>query len=537
MDPAPKPPAGEERKPAPKPETPAASPAEAAPAPAGPAAPAPAAAAPAAAATAAADPLAEVPLFGGSPADLLKKLESESEFVVYARGATIFEQGEFTADFYVVLDGAVGVYRIDKSGQFEPIAILSRHAWFGEMSALSNSPRTLTAVCESEVVALKVPRHAFEKIYRDKRAAEFRRQIDEHYRARVLQGLLKNMSLLRGLPDEMLRAIGESSLLEVAEPGAGVVKEGDPAKDFYVVRTGNLKVVTKGEDGREKLLAYLSDNSWFGEVALLKSAPRTSSVVAITRCDLVRIPAAAFQATLERSPGFKQLLIDRIAEWSAKKVGEEGAARGDSGLELMLKRDYVKAGMALVIDRSKCTHCNLCIEGCIEAHDDGIPRIGKRGINYGDLLLTSSCFNCRVPECMLSCKFGSITRARDGQVHIDAWSCTGCRLCEPACPYGTIHIEELAAAAEKPAAPPRWKRWAAKIPLLVELLSDDPLPAAPSNPSGPAAGPGAGPAGMKRTPKALAVKCDFCAERGDQACIYNCPCGAIERMDPRALLG
>jgi CRP-like cAMP-binding protein/Fe-S-cluster-containing dehydrogenase component len=530
--PPPPAPAPGEKPAAPKPAPPAAAkPADAAKPPdaAGPAAKPPAKPAPAAD-----DPLAEIPLFKTTPGDLLKKLAGESEFVVFARGATIFEQGEFTADFYVVIEGAVGVYRVDRAGKYEPIALLPRHAWFGEMSALSNAPRTLTALCDSEVVAFRVPRHAFEKLYRDKRAGEFRKLIDELYRQRVLQGLLKNMSLLRGLPDELLRQIGDRSLLEVAEPGATVVKEGDPAKDFYVVRTGNLKVVTKGDDGREKLLAYLSDNSWFGEGALVRQAPRASSVVAITRADLVRIPADAFQATLEKSPQFKQLVVDRVAEWSAKKLGETAEEASDSGLELMLKRDYVKAGMALVIDRSKCTHCNLCIDGCIEAHDDGIPRIGKRGINYGDLLLTSSCFNCRVPECMLACKFGSITRGRDGQVHIDPWSCTGCRLCEPACPYGTIHIQELA-VEQKPSAQPRWRRWANHIPLLAELLADDPEPAAA--PAGGGAGAAGGPANMKRAPKALAVKCDFCAERGDQACIYHCPCGAIERMDPRALLG
>ena len=41
----------------------------------------------------------------------------------------------------------------------------------------------------------------------------------------------------------------------------------------------------------------------------------------------------------------------------------------------------------------------------------------------------------------------------------------------------------------------------------------------------------------KRKFNALAVKCDLCAERGDMACIYNCPCGAIDRIDPQVLLG
>ena len=33
-----------------------------------------------------------------------------------------------------------------------------------------------------------------------------------------------------------------------------------------------------------------------------------------------------------------------------------------------------------------------------------------------------------------------------------------------------------------------------------------------------------------------AVKCDLCSGRADMACIYNCPCGAIERIDPNILL-
>ena len=40
-----------------------------------------------------------------------------------------------------------------------------------------------------------------------------------------------------------------------------------------------------------------------------------------------------------------------------------------------------------------------------------------------------------------------------------------------------------------------------------------------------------------RKPPRMAVKCDLCAGRADMACISNCPCGAIERIDPDILLG
>jgi len=41
----------------------------------------------------------------------------------------------------------------------------------------------------------------------------------------------------------------------------------------------------------------------------------------------------------------------------------------------------------------------------------------------------------------------------------------------------------------------------------------------------------------KQKARTIAVKCDLCAGRADMACIYNCPCGAIERVDPAVLLG
>ena len=67
------------------------------------------------------------------------------------------------------------------------------------------------------------------------------------------------------------------------------------------------------------------------------------------------------------------------------------------------------------------------------------------------------------------------------------------------------------------------------IPLIGKMFA--PKPPAPA-----AAAEGEGEK-KEKGPKARAVKCDLCAGRGDMACIYNCPCGAIERIDPSILLG
>ena len=128
---------------------------------------------------------------------------------------------------------------------------------------------------------------------------------------------------------------------------------------------------------------------------------------------------------------------------------------------------------------------------------------------------------------MLACKFGAIRRDRRGQVNIDPEACTGCALCEPACPYGTIHMQSLvgADALEVKASP--ISTFLGKLPAFSSFMKPKAVVKEEAKP--------ADDGGKKRL--RMAVKCDLCAGRGDMACIYNCPCGAIERIDPSVLLG
>jgi Fe-S-cluster-containing hydrogenase component 2 len=135
---------------------------------------------------------------------------------------------------------------------------------------------------------------------------------------------------------------------------------------------------------------------------------------------------------------------------------------------------------------------------------------------------------------MLACKFGAIRRDRRGRVHIDPEACTGCSLCEPACPYGTIHMQSLVGAEGASVVATPMRQFLRTIPGIGRMFR--PRPAAPAEPAQAAEG-GKEAKKAEKGPKALAVKCDLCAGRGDMACIYNCPCGAIERIDPTVLLG
>ncbi|MCG3136152.1 MAG: hypothetical protein HMLKMBBP_03992 [Planctomycetes bacterium] len=456
--------------------------------------------------------------------------EGTVQFRALAPKAQICREGEYTADFFVILAGMVGVYKASQEGT-KYLTSLTAGSWFGEMSCMSSAPRAATVIAESEAVVLSVPRHTFMRLYSDKGSAAFKKTIDDLYRDRALVNHLAGVSLFRGIKEKVLKRISEVAELVVAEKGSDVIREGEPGDAFYLVRTGHAKVWRKS-GAREDILAWVCENSFFGEVALLTDKPRGSTVSAVDRMDLVRIPKEPFRKLMDEHPDVKQTVLERVQRIFEDEhlTAEEIEAR-ERAKELGTEHEVVKAGEALVIDMSKCTRCNMCVTGCIEAHEDRIPRIGKRGLAYGDLLLTSSCYNCRVPDCMLACKFGAIRRDRRGRVNIDPEACTGCSLCEPACPYGTIHMQSLIGESSAKVVATPMQQLLSTMPVIGKWFAPKKrLPVVPD-------AAGAAPAKEEKGAKALAVKCDLCAGRGDMACIYNCPCGAIERIDPEVLLG
>lgn len=63
--------------------------------------------------------------------------------------------------------------------------------------------------------------------------------------------------------------------------GSTVFTEGDAGDSAYFIRSGSIDILSKGQDGTERLLHHLGSGELFGEMALLNRAPRSAS--ALTR--------------------------------------------------------------------------------------------------------------------------------------------------------------------------------------------------------------------------------------------------------------
>ncbi len=133
------------------------------------------------------------------------------------------------------------------------------------------------------------------------------------------------IELLRGLPlfelcsKRDLRRIAAIAVERDLEAGAELIREGEPAGEFYVVVEGEVDVRRRG-----RRVAHLGPGSFVGEIALLSRSPRTATVVAATPLRVLAISGRDFVALLDTLP---ELWL-KVARTLADRVDADEASDG-----------------------------------------------------------------------------------------------------------------------------------------------------------------------------------------------------------------
>jgi CRP/FNR family cyclic AMP-dependent transcriptional regulator len=120
--------------------------------------------------------------------------------------------------------------------------------------------------------------------------------------------LLARVPLFAGLPKRHLRNVASIAKHLALGEGSAVAKEGEQGDDFYVIASGQARVVRGG-----RTIAQLMPGDFFGEIALLDGGPRTASVVAETPIELLVLNRKSFQKILERDPAVVLKMLAELA--------------------------------------------------------------------------------------------------------------------------------------------------------------------------------------------------------------------------------
>lgn len=121
----------------------------------------------------------------------------------------------------------------------------------------------------------------------------------ERSRVRMAEtaSFLGGIRIFDGATPQALELVAQGAETVVVGAGAEVVREGDAADAFFVVRRGEFLVYSRGDRGGEpEVVNTLGPGDYFGEIGLLERIPRTATVVSSSPSELLRVDGDDFAA-------------------------------------------------------------------------------------------------------------------------------------------------------------------------------------------------------------------------------------------------
>lgn len=95
--------------------------------------------------------------------------------------------------------------------------------------------------------------------------------------------------------------------------GQAIYREGDPADQLFIIKTGKVKIGRRGADGREQLLYIIGPSDMFGAVSMFDAGARTANASAITDVCALSIDRIALRSLLTDGPDVAEQLLRGLA--------------------------------------------------------------------------------------------------------------------------------------------------------------------------------------------------------------------------------
>jgi CRP/FNR family transcriptional regulator, cyclic AMP receptor protein len=136
---------------------------------------------------------------------------------------------------------------------------------------------------------------------------------------------LATVPLFHEIDRMALRGFAEITREQKFAKGAMIVTEGDPGDALFVVRSGEVKVLLIGEDGREVILGVLGVGDHFGELSLIDGRPRSAHVVATQASSLLILRRTDFRRQVEQQPQVAWALLMELSRRLRQADGTIGS--------------------------------------------------------------------------------------------------------------------------------------------------------------------------------------------------------------------
>ncbi|MBY0354707.1 MAG: Crp/Fnr family transcriptional regulator [Rickettsiales bacterium] len=126
---------------------------------------------------------------------------------------------------------------------------------------------------------------------------------------------LKSLSLFAMLADDDIATLLRQSQLKELAKGDMLFLQGEPARNFYIVISGWIKLFRETGDGHESIAGLCSEGDTFGDAVLYKGAHYPFSAQAVEPSKVLCIPEASVKELIEqRDSTFAAHIIQAMSQ-------------------------------------------------------------------------------------------------------------------------------------------------------------------------------------------------------------------------------
>ncbi|HXH71561.1 MAG TPA: cyclic nucleotide-binding domain-containing protein [Mariprofundaceae bacterium] len=220
----------------------------------------------------------------------------------------IYKEGDHGSYLYLIGMGNVRLEMKDQKGRSRVFSHLIEGDFFGEHAFMSRVSHSEAAVAETDCSVLMMDRQTFDEWV--EKYPSIRATVEDFYRQRVLARVLAITPVFEGVPPEARLALASRFRLNSFSDSEVIVREGDRGDCFYLIRSGRVGVYTqKMQQGGEMIeLGHMEEGDFFGEVALLTDKPRTATVIAQGRVELMELSRDSFNAIVAEYPSVRKVV-------------------------------------------------------------------------------------------------------------------------------------------------------------------------------------------------------------------------------------
>jgi CRP-like cAMP-binding protein len=215
-----------------------------------------------------------------------------------------------------------------------------------------------------------------------------------------IASIIGRLPLFMEVSPEQLQHVAADSREKRLTKGEMLFHKGDPARGFYVIVWGQIKLAFPSSQGNEKVVQVLGPRQSFGEAVMFMDRPYPVLAEAVTDSVVLHIPRKPVFDLLERDATFARAMLagmstrlhslvhdvesyslrssqQRVIGYLLQQCPLEGA--GTAEIELPTSKQLIASLLNLTPETLSRIFRDLSDEGLIEVHGRSIriPEIGR----------------------------------------------------------------------------------------------------------------------------------------------------------------